>query len=206
MQPICASVAFVALALQTPEHGMSEPLSDRELLELLQRRPEEAMQLLFERHYASVVRVVLRIVGNEATAEDLAQDLMYDIWKNRQQLHINSSFDAYLRRAATNRSLNYLRDNKHRWDSDEALHVLPNKMPLGDQLLQGEELQQAIDHAIDSLPERCRLIFVLSRFEDMSNKEIAEQLGISVKTVENQMTKALRMLRTLLEPLLQNAP
>lgn len=185
---------------------MSEPLSDRELLELLQRRPEEAMQLLFERHYASVVRVVLRIVGNEATAEDLAQDLMYDIWKNRQQLHINSSFDAYLRRAATNRSLNYLRDNKHRWDSDEALHVLPNKMPLGDQLLQGEELQQAIDHAIDSLPERCRLIFVLSRFEDMSNKEIAEQLGISVKTVENQMTKALRMLRTLLEPLLQNAP
>lgn len=185
---------------------MPEPLPDNELLQLLQHSPEQAMQVLFEQYYADVIRAMLRIVGNEAIAEDLAQDLMYDLWKNRHELNINSSIGAYLRKAATNRSLNYLRDNKHRWDTDESLSTLPNPMPLGDQLLQQEELQQAIDEAIDSLPERCRLVFVLSRFEELSNKEIADQLGISIKTVENQMTKALRILRNLLEPQLKKYP
>ena len=74
--------------------------------------------------------------------------------------------------------------------------------PLSDEKLEAAELQSVIDQAVDQLPERCRLVFVLSRFEQMSHKEIANQLDISPKTVENQITKALKILRETLGPYL----
>ena len=70
------------------------------------------------------------------------------------------------------------------------------------QTLMADDLQVEIDQAIDSLPEKCRLVFVLSRFEDMTYQEIADQLGISIKTVENQISKALKSLRSALSPYL----
>jgi RNA polymerase sigma-70 factor (ECF subfamily) len=69
--------------------------------------------------------------------------------------------------------------------------------------LEGQDLERSVHAAIDLLPERCRLVFTLSRFEEMSNQQIADELNISIKTVENQMTKALKMLKTAIEPLLK---
>lgn len=157
------------------------------------------MRRIFERYYPIVRLSVLRLVNDPGVAEDLTQDLFLHLWSNRERMVITSSLDAYLRKAATNRALNYLRD-KRRFeelepDDDQVLSADPSELLN----LEGLELQTAIDQAIDALPERCRLVFVLSRFEDMKYAEIAEELEISIKTVENQMSRALRNLRVALK-------
>jgi RNA polymerase sigma-70 factor (ECF subfamily) len=108
----------------------------------------------------------------------------------------------YLRRAVRNRALNYHRDNRSRTvDLDEANEPVTPADITGRALDQAE-LDGFVERAIAALPERSRLVFVLSRYEALSQKEIADQMGISVKTVENQMTRALRLLREYLAPYL----
>lgn len=94
-----------------------------------------------------------------------------------------------------NRALNHLRDQKIRFAEEDAAPVQESYLAGAQQLIEAEQLQSRIDQAIDGLPARCRVIFVLSRFEELSYKEIAEHLDISPKTVENQIAKALRLLR-----------
>lgn len=127
--------------------------------------------------------------------EDIAQDVFYELWKKRARLTIKTSLKAYLRRAAMNKALNFIRDQKIKFDDEEKQAPLESKIPSINQKLEAAELQQLIDQVIDDLPERCRVVFVLSRFEEMSYNEIAKQLDISSKTVENQISKALKILR-----------
>lgn len=108
---------------------------------------------------------------------------------------------AYLKRAAVNRTLNFIRDNKITFEGEEELPILKGKITGASAKMEADELQEMINRAIDGLPERCRMIFLLSRFEDMSYNEIAQKLDISVKTVENQISKALKILREVLGPL-----
>jgi RNA polymerase sigma-70 factor (ECF subfamily) len=178
---------------------MQQSPDDKQLIQSLQQGHSWAMRRIFEQYYPEVRLSVLRLVNDAGVAEDLAQDLFLHLWNNREHMVITASIDAYLRKAATNRALNYLRD-KRRFDDmePEEDQILSNE-PDEIQRLEGLELQVAIDKAIDALPARCRLVFVLSRFEDMKYAEIADELGISVKTVENQMSKALRNLRVALK-------
>jgi RNA polymerase sigma-70 factor (ECF subfamily) len=102
----------------------------------------------------------------------------------------------YLRRSTRNRSLNYLRDrNRIPLDDGELPELASNGVEQPGAALENDELRQRLHEAIDRLPERCRLVFVMSKVEEMSHREIAEGLGISVKTVENQMTRAYKFLR-----------
>lgn len=161
------------------------------------------MELFFRRHYADMCRAALRILRDSNLAEDLAQEVFYELWRNRQKLRIEGTAGAYLRRATVNRSLNYLRDRRLPLsDSVPAELPLPSALPGAQKQLEQAELELEIQRAIDRLPDRCRTVFVLNRFEELSNKEIAQQLDISVKTVENQMTRALRLLRQHLSHLL----
>ena len=136
-----------------------------------------------------------RILPDDHLIEDLVQDVFYEIWKKRSTLNINISIAAYLRQATRNKTLNYIRDQKIDFRNAPPKEELKSKNTPAVQTLMADDLQQEIDAAIDSLPERCRLVFVLSRFEEMSYQEIANQLGISIKTVEHQIGKALRSLR-----------
>lgn len=141
-----------------------------------------------------------RILNDENLAEDLAQEVFYELWKRRSELSITLSLKAYLRRATVNKSLNYIRDyRKVRFELEDKVDE-KTAQPLVSERMEAAELQEQIDRAIDGLPERCRIIFILSRFEDMTYNEIAELLGISAKTVENQISKALRLLRQILRP------
>jgi RNA polymerase sigma-70 factor (ECF subfamily) len=88
------------------------------------------------------------------------------------------------------------------FEGEEDLPVLKGSFTSATEQMEADELQEQINQAIDGLPERCRMIFLLSRFEDMSYKEIAQKLDISVKTVENQISKALKVLRDVLGPFL----
>ncbi len=176
--------------------------SDQELLDLLRRDADKGIEQMFRQHYVYVCRAVYQVITDEQTAEDIAQDVFYEVWRRKDQLSINTSLKAYLRRAALNRTLNYLRNRKIRWDDEPELPTVEDITPGAAQVLETEELRQVIDEAIDLLPEKCRVVFMLSRYDELSYQEIAGQLNISVKTVENQVSKALKHLRAALKPYL----
>lgn len=179
---------------------LHEEIQDGELVRMLAAEGEAAMELIFRRHYGPVCRAVYRVIPQPETAEDIAQEVFMELWKKRNQLNINTSLGAYLRRAAVNRALNHIRDQKMKWSDDAELPAMPDNAPGIPERLETDELQKMVDQYILQLPEKCRLVFVLSRLESLSHAEIAEQLDISPKTVENQITKALRFLRNALGP------
>ena len=173
--------------------------NDEAILAMMKSNPQRGFGMLFHAFYDEVCRHIYRYISNQSIVEDIAQELFAELWHKRDTLNITVSPGAYLHRMAVTRSLNYIRDNKkYLFETDDALKSRPSKMSSPFEELSAGELSVVITKAIDSLPERCRLVFMLSRFEDMSNAEIGKELNISVKTVENQMTKALKVLRNAL--------
>ena len=169
------------------------------LLEALRAGQEAALDQLFRTYYAQLCQAVYRVLPDRQIAEDIAQEVFYELWRKRSAIQIKQAIGPYLRRAAVNKTLNYIRAQKMPIDDESYLPLnLSNKNDSAQEQLQANELELLINEAIDLLPERCRLIFTLSRYEEMSNKEIAAHLDLSIKTIENQMTKALKLLRTAL--------
>jgi RNA polymerase sigma-70 factor (ECF subfamily) len=173
--------------------------TDQELITSLQNGDESAMDVLFRRHYKSICRSVYRILKDNNLAEDIAQEVFLGLWKKRDKLKITTSVQAYLKRTAVNKSLNFIRDQKIKFDDEEKMPVQYNNQSTSQQKLDADDLQNLINDSIDLLPEKCRLVFTLSRFEEMTYQEIANELNISIKTVENQISKALKFLRKALK-------
>ncbi|EJF52932.1 RNA polymerase sigma-70 factor [Saprospira grandis DSM 2844] len=180
--------------------------TDREilLLEQLSMGQELALKAIFEQHYQSIYRIIYRMLQNKATAEDLSQEVFLKLWEKREKLNIRGPIGPYLRRMAVNEALGHLRKHKKYFIEDiEDQHDLAAAPTADAEAVYAEkELKQALNKAIKSLPPRCRSVFVLSRFDGLSYKEIGESMNISVKTVENQMGKALKVMRKLLSPYL----
>ncbi len=181
-------------------------MSDNTEINLLSRLKADdrmALQHLFEDHYEMVCQSIYRFVPDASTAEDLAQEVFLRFWEKRHKIEINSSLGAYIRRMAINEGLGYLRRNK-RWEQEafEPGHEPGVDDSAEDKFLHGE-MQENVTAAINQLPPKCRMVFQLSRYEELTYKEIADQMEISVKTVENQMGKALRVLREQLQQYLQ---
>lgn len=176
---------------------------DHEFFDLLSTDAEKAFEWLFRKYFKELCLVVYRVANDEHLAQDLVQEVLYELWNKRNTLVITTSLKAYLKRAVLNRTLNHLRDNR-KWSFDERLPEMAVQESDTLDRLRSDEMQQAIDEAIDELPEKCRTVFVLSRYEELSYREIATELGIAEKTVENQVSKALKYLRQRLQPLLKN--
>jgi len=174
---------------------------DQQLLRRIQQNDQQAFRQLFDRHYENLLRSVLHISGDVNLAKDVAQEVFLELWKKREKLVIKSSLKSYLHRAMINRTFNQLKARKHQYQEPERLPDQPTHAH-ADLQLEASDLQQLIQKSIDGLPEKCRIVFTLCRLEGLSHKAIAEQLGISPKTVENQMTKALRVLRDAVKPYL----
>lgn len=156
---------------------------------------EQALRPIFERYYPDMLRRIRRIVPDEDACKDIAQEVFVELWRRREDLDIHTSLQAYLRRAAFNRAVNYAK-SRVAFEAPEQLSNLPDSpWQERDRQQQQESLENALHRAIDKLPEKCRVVFALSRFEHLSHREIALKLGISVKTIENQITKAMKMLR-----------
>ncbi len=170
---------------------------EQQLLSALRFGNEGALRQIFDRHYPLLLSDIYRLIPDESTCQDLAQELFVDLWNKRESLDIHTSLRAYLRRAAVNKSLNYIKANRRNLfeDADDLGH-LPDTSASDTKKREAQEtLEDALHVAISALPEKCRVVFNLSRFEQLSHREIAEKLGISVKTIENQITKAMKMLR-----------
>ena len=160
----------------------------------------DSVEELFKLHYAFVCNVINRYVRDRSRTEDIAQEIFAELWVKRDQLNIHTSPAAYLRRMAVTRTLNYIRDTrKHNWeDIDTSLDQdmeLSGQQPGIIEKMEEEELRKKLDKAILDLPEKCRIVFLLNRQDEMSYAEVAHHLQISVKTVENQIGKALKLLR-----------
>lgn len=161
------------------------------------------MERVFKLYYAPLCRTVNRMLNDRDAAEDIVQDVLLKIWNQRAALTITSSVKAYLFRSAINSALNYLEKSKRTVDWETVQFAEPSVNNAEDEL-HASEMQARIQTATDALPPACRAVFMLSRHEQMSYKEIAETLQISSKTVENQMGKALKHFRHYLAGYVKN--
>lgn len=176
-----------------------------DILTRLKRDDQTALKDLFQYQYPTVCQAIYRFVQDQARAEDLAQELFLRFWEKRHQIEVNSSLPAYLRRMAINEALGYLRRHKHYEETEFEPQFEPGAGSSAEESYLQGELEERIKAAIDTLPPKCRAVFQLSRFEELTYNEIANQMGISIKTVENQMGKALKLLRERLKVYLHHS-
>jgi RNA polymerase sigma-70 factor, ECF subfamily len=165
---------------------------------LIKEQPQKAIELLFNEYYVKLCIHVNTILKNKNVAEDIVQEVMMEIWKMKDQIAVSSSMEAYLKRACRNKSLNYIRSQKMNFEDIDAADELSSDYINVEDSIAVENLQDKINACIHTLPEKCRLVFTLSRVEGLSYQEIADQLEISTKTVENQISKALKILRNVI--------
>ncbi|NUO01835.1 MAG: RNA polymerase sigma-70 factor [Saprospiraceae bacterium] len=174
-----------------------------DLLRRFKQGDSTALKVLFQQHYGLVCRTINRFITDNLLVEDLSQEVFVRFWEKREQIEITSSVPAYLRRMAINEALAWLRRNQ-RFEQEELTPQTPSGTSAdGEAVFLHDELNLNIHEAINGLPPKCRAVFQLSRFEELTYPEIARQMGISVKTVENQMGKALKILRERLKGYLQ---
>ncbi|MEM7369715.1 MAG: RNA polymerase sigma-70 factor [Bacteroidota bacterium] len=178
--------------------------TDQQLTFRLNQGDKQAFRQLFDQYYPYLISTVLKLSGDMELARDVSQEVFFTIWKNREKLQITSSLKAYLRRAAVNRMLNHLKAQKYQHTDTGPILDAPLEGETVLQQLEAGDLQRIIQQAIDQLPQRCRMIFLLCRVEGLSHKEISAQMNISPKTVENQMTKALKTLKKAIHPYTTN--
>jgi RNA polymerase sigma-70 factor (ECF subfamily) len=157
---------------------------------------ESTFEELFTTHFKRLYAYAYTIVKDEVIAEEMVQNVFVKIWEKKGMLDdIHTSIGAYLYKSVYHESLNHLKHMKVR--SAYTTHASRQKPDAenSSSRVQLSELQQKLDIALKELPEQCRTIFQMSRFEELKYQEIADKLGLSIKTVENQMGKALRILR-----------
>ncbi|SKB32003.1 RNA polymerase sigma-70 factor [Daejeonella lutea] len=165
----------------------------------------KAFEDVFKSNYANLVLFANKFLNDVNVSEEIVSESLTFLWEKRETLAFTSSVTGYLYKMVQNRSLNYLKHQKI--ENDYVGYLIRNKLidevpehPTDPYL--EKEMAQQIKIAIDTLPEKCRQVFVMSRFEYLKNREIAERLNISQKTVERQITIALDKLKKSLEYIL----
>jgi len=152
---------------------------------------KDNLQSVFNQYYSDLCRHALYYLGDEGESENVVQEVFVQLWKkHRNILENQEGIRSYLYTAVRNRALNAIRDVKAH--SEEEVEHRAGDLRTE---LEEKELLARVTELVRELPPKCRHIFLLSRSKGYSNKQIAEELDISVKTVENQMTKALKLLR-----------
>lgn len=185
-----------ALILESGYQAVRMEIEDQSITALLARKDQSAFEQVFKTYYKNLHAYALTILKDEANAEEMVQQVFFKLWDRADHLNLSGSIAAYLYRAVHNECLNYIKHLKVR--SNHQLHVvhrMKNEVDHGPTKLMSGELEAKYREALNDLPEQCRTIFQLSRFEELKYREIADRLNISVKTVENQMGKALKILR-----------
>jgi RNA polymerase sigma-70 factor (ECF subfamily) len=171
-------------------------LSEKQVLEKFRQGNQSTFEMIFRAYYQPLCRYAFSFLNNKEEAEEVVQTVFVSVWEKRTALQIETSLKAYLYRMVRNSCLNVIKHEKVK------LQHAAHEMYVGEvaaesvmQKVQATELETKITQAIQALPEQCRLVFQLSRFEELKYQEIADQLQISVKTVENHMGKALKLMR-----------
>lgn len=170
-------------------------MDERALLQRIQAGDEGAYDSAFRAWYPVMVRVATALLHDSDAAEEVAQDVMVELWQRRHAMDADVSLSGYLLRSVRNRSLNHLRHMRVRRQTEADVQALYEEPVGSDQPIVAKELAAAANQALAELPPRCREIFEMSRVHGLKYAQIAEALDISLKTVEAQMGKALRVMR-----------
>ncbi|MGM9511771.1 RNA polymerase sigma-70 factor [Larkinella sp. GY13] len=158
--------------------------------------PQKGCELLFRRYHQALCSHAVRFVYSKETAEDLVSDVFCKFWKTKAYESVTDSYRYYLFRSVRNEAYNYLRlefKKLEDLETADAQESAPSQRP--DQIMQFEEVFHRVEDLVESMPPQCRKVFLLSRFEGKKYQTIATELGLSIKTVEVHMVKALSIIR-----------
>ena len=181
----------------------SRPLySDQDLRSFLLQDDRRGLEILYKKYYIGLYKFVYFLIKREDLSKDIVLEVFFNLWKIRHHLPEKMTFKPYLYKAAKNLAINKLK----KLQQDLLIYDYPDDIPSRQadisQLMEVSDLEDKINIAIQLLPPKCQLVFKLSRYEDMTYQQIADYLSISVKTVENQMGKALERIREYVKPYL----
>lgn len=172
-------------------------MEEQYLIKGLLTRNKVVFDFIFHYYYSGLCAYCERFTGSPEVAEDLVQELFVTLWLKCEQIQITSSLKNYLFTSVKNRSFDYL---KHEQRKTRKLNRFAQEKELPENLsslwFAEAELQAVVEKSLEKLPPRCREIFELSRFQGLKNQEIADKLGLSKRTVELQVSNALKQLRT----------
>lgn len=171
---------------------------DKFLFSLITKGDRNAFNILFEYYYSGLVVYANQFLLDLKESEEIVQDIFLKIWEDKEKLHIHSSVRDYLFKSIKNKCLDYL---KHQKVKDKFVQAEKDYSSMDENydLYVEHELRELINDTVEKLPTECRKVFVLSRIQNLKYKEISKELGISIKTVENQISKALKIFRNALK-------
>ena len=171
-------------------------LLEQQVLVTLKEGSESAFEMVFRTYYRPLCQYAYSFLHDRDEAEEVVQTAFINIWDKKDQVEIQTSLKAYLYRIVRNSCLNVIKHAKVKQQhvAHEMVHGESTHENVSQSVI-SSELEERISVAMKVLPEQCRLVFQLSRFEELKYSEIADQLNISVKTVENQIGKALKIMR-----------
>ena len=173
-------------------------IAEQELLEGVKNSDKSAFKEIYYKHQPILFRYVVYRVQNREIAEDITQETFVRIWNNRSRLDPSKSFFSLIAKVSNNLCYDHFRHQKVKTQHQKKLPGMYKKNPETEHEL--SELKEAIWNAVNEhLPDKCREIFLLSRNEKKTNQEIAELLNLSKRTVENQLYRALKILRKILK-------
>lgn len=176
--------------------------NDKQLLFSLSKGNEEALSSIYHKYWNRLFLSAYNVLKNREACEDIVQDTFIQLWQRREQLVINTSLEVYLITATRYQVFHLIKKGYNRkglFDNIEELFSTDS----ADALLDVKDTQKTINVVVETLPDKCKMIYKLSRENHLSYKEIAEQLHISPKTVENQLSIALKRIRSALSLLIQ---
>lgn len=157
---------------------------------------EQVFEDVYRAYFKALHAYANSILADKEQAEEMVQQVFLKLWEKKAHLEINSSIQAYLYRSVYNESINFLKHEKVKQAHVSFVkHTTNESSGNHHKNIDTKELEEKIRVALNKLPEQCRTIFQLSRHEELKYKEIAERLQLSVKTIENQMGKALKIMR-----------
>ena len=171
----------------------SPKVTDITLCKALYRQDKKAFDTIYERYWKRLYLYAYKIFEDQAVCEDMVQEVFVKLWQRAGCKQVDH-LEAYLFRAVKYQARNAIRNLKKTTDLEEVFMHLPDQLA-ADLLLEGKETALIIEKSVNALPERCQEVFQLSRMEQLSNKEIAHQMNISVRTVEAHLYKALKSIK-----------
>lgn len=163
----------------------------------IQAKDGHIFETYYKENYKYFFLGACNYVKDAGLAQEIVNDVFIKIWEDAAKIRIESSLKAYIYRAVINRSLNAMDKNKRVRQEQKELSRLP-EATVESRQMEDNELKLRLYQAIDQLPEQCRKVFRMSRFEGLRQQEIADQLDISIKTVKNHITHALKQLNRVL--------
>ena len=181
---------------KTSQEPMAED-SEFFIRKTFESNPKKGCELLFRLYYKPMCTHAVRFVYSKDLAEDLVSDIFYTFWNTQSFLSVTTSYRAYLFRSVRNRAYNYLANEFKKSDSIEAANQIEaSSTDSPEQIMRLDELYLKIDELVATLPPQCRKVFLMNRFEGRKYKDIAEELHLSIRTVETHVLKALNTLKS----------